>query len=484
MLFNSYIFLLFFLPVCLLGYFGLNRMGRYKTAQVFLLGMSLWFYGYFNLDYLWIIMTSIVINYLINRLFFKIGDGFARKAVLILAMCANIGILFYFKYFDFFMVNVSAAVGRDYTLKNILLPLGISFFTFQQLSYVIDCYRREVPSYDFLQYASFVVYFPQLIAGPIVTHDELVPQFMDISKKRVDWDNMARGMYMFALGLGKKVLIADVFGDAANWAFANIAQLDSTNALLGMLAYTVQIYFDFSGYCDMAIGIGWMMNIDLPLNFNSPYKALNISDFWSRWHMTLTRFFTKYIYIPLGGSRRGAMRTYINTMAVFLISGIWHGANWTFILWGILHGAALVIYKAFRSGIDKMPRAVNWLITFVFVNAAWVLFRADSVADAVAFLGKALSMEFGPINSGIYAAFEQIELIYLLKQTPFYIYGAQILLAGYGTVAMTLILASKNAYEKSCRFVPSAVAMALAAFIILWSVFSFSGVSTFLYFNF
>lgn len=200
--------------------------------------------------------------------------------------------------------------------------------------------------------------------------------------------------------------------------------------------------------------------------------------------MTLTRFFTKYIYIPLGGSRRGAMRTYINTMAVFLISGIWHGANWTFILWGVLHGAALVIYKAFRSGIDKMPRAVNWLITFVFVNAAWVLFRADSVADAAEFLGKALSMEFGPINAGIYAAFEQIELVYLLKQTPVYIYGAQILLCGYGLVAMTLILASKNAYEKSCRFIPSAVGMALASFIILWSVFSFSGVSTFLYFNF
>ena len=484
MLFNSYIFLLLFLPLCLTGYFGLNRFKHYKMAQLYLLGMSLWFYGYFNVSYLWIILTSIIINYLINRLFFRIENGLLRKVVLILAMTANIGILFYFKYFDFFMVNVSAVIGRDYTLKNILLPLGISFFTFQQLSYVIDCYRKEVPDYDFLQYASFVVYFPQLIAGPIVTHDELVPQFMDIGKKTVNWDNMAQGLYMFALGLGKKVLIADVFGNSANWAFANILQLDSTNALIGMLAYTVQIYFDFSGYCDMAIGIGKMMNIDLPLNFNSPYKAVTIADFWSRWHMTLTRFFTKYVYIPLGGSRKGNLRTYINTLAVFLISGIWHGANWTFILWGILHGIALVIYKAFRNSIDKMPRAVNWLITFVFVNVTWVLFRADSVADAAEFLSRVFSFDFGPISTGIYAGFERIELAYVLAQMPFSYYTSPVLLTGYFLVAMGLVLLSHNAYEKMCRFVPSFLKMAVASFIILWSVYSFSGVSTFLYFNF
>ena len=295
---------------------------------------------------------------------------------------------------------------------------------------------------------------------------------------------MAQGLYMFALGLGKKVLIADVFGNSANWAFANILQLDSTNALIGMLAYTVQIYFDFSGYCDMAIGIGKMMNIDLPLNFNSPYKAVTIADFWSRWHMTLTRFFTRYVYIPLGGSRKGNLRTYINTLAVFLISGIWHGANWTFILWGILHGVALVIYKAFRNSIDKMPRAVNWLVTFVFVNVTWVLFRADSVADAAEFLRRVFSFDFGPISTGIYAGFERIELAYVLAQMPFSYYTSSILLTGYFLVAMGLVLLSHNAYEKMCRFVPSFLKMAVASFIILWSVYSFSGVSTFLYFNF
>lgn len=484
MLFNSYIFVLCFLPLCLFGYFGLNRFRCFKAAQLFLLVMSLWFYGYFNLSYLGIILSSIVVNYLFSLIFAHLKQSTWRKVVLAVALIANVGVLFYFKYFDFFMVNVSMMIGADYTLKNILLPLGISFFTFQQLSYVIDCYHEEVPQYGFLQYASFVCFFPQLIAGPIVTHDELVPQFMDESKKPVNWDNMARGMYMFALGLGKKVLIADVFGIAVNWAFGNIDILDSTNAFLSMLAYTLQIYFDFSGYCDMAIGIGQMMNIDLPLNFRSPYKALTIADFWSRWHMTLTRFFTKYIYIPLGGSRRGTIRTYVNTLVVFLISGIWHGANWTFILWGVLHGVAMVLCKAFRKVLDRIPKGLNWLMTFLFVNAAWVLFRADSVSDAAAFLGKLVCMDFGPVSGYILAAFKQTELEYVLSQTPLGAASSGLLISGYFLLAMTLVVVSQNAYEKMCRFKPNLINLGFASFLVLWSVFCFSGVSTFLYFNF
>ena len=484
MLFNSYIFVLFFLPVCLLGYFGLNRFRCYKASQLLLLVMSLWFYGYFNPSYLTIILASIVINYTFNLLFQKLRQGLLRKAVFAVAVAFNIGILFYFKYFDFFMVNVSALVGADYVLKNILLPLGISFFTFQQLSYVIDCYRGEVPNYDFLQYASFVVYFPQLIAGPIVTHDELVPQFNDESKKRFNWDNMASGLYIFALGLGKKVLIADIFGGAANWGFANVADLDSTNAWLAMLAYTIQIYFDFSGYCDMAIGIGRMMNIDLPLNFDSPYKAITISDFWGRWHKTLTRFFTKYLYIPLGGSRRGLTRTCINTMVVFLVSGIWHGANWTFIVWGCFHGIAMVVYKVFKKHIDRWPRVLNWVLTFLFVNAAWVLFRADSLAQAFEFLGRVAAMDFGAVDAGIFNAFEQIEMAYVLRQTPLHGIMREILLVGHFLLAFGLMLGSRNAYEKMCSFKPGLINMAVTVGLLVWCVFSFAGISTFLYFNF
>lgn len=484
MLFNSYIFVLFFLPVCLLGYFGLNHFRFFKASQLFLLLMSLWFYAYFNTNYLAIILVSIAVNYSFNLLFQKLRQDLWRKITLAGALVFNVGILFYFKYFDFFMVNFSAVIGADYTLKNILLPLGISFFTFQQLSYVIDCYHGKVPEYDFLQYASFVVYFPQLIAGPIVTHDELVPQFNDESKKYFNWDNMAQGLYIFALGLGKKVLLADTFGNAANWAFSNVDLLDSTNATLGMLAYTIQIYFDFSGYCDMAIGIGKMMNIDLPLNFDSPYKAVTIGDFWSRWHKTLTRFFTKYIYIPLGGSRRGMLRTCMNTMVVFLVSGIWHGANWTFILWGCLHGIAMVLYKVFKKYVDKWPKVLNGLITFAFVNIAWVLFRADSLGQAFDFLSRVFALDFGAVDAGILGAFESVEIVYVLSQVFSTEMVSKILFLGYFVVAFAIILLSRNAYEKMCSFKPGFVSMAVSSILMVWCIFSFAGISTFLYFNF
>lgn len=356
MLFNSYIFILLFLPICIIGYFGLNHFKKFTLAQLYLLILSLWFYGYFNPSYLLIIAMSILSNYLLSYAMARTVKPILKKAELLIGIAFNLGILFYYKYYDFFIENINALFATDYSLKHILLPLGISFFTFQQLSYVIDAYRGEVSEYRFLQYASFVVYFPQLVAGPIVTHDELIPQFMDESKKQFCWDHFEKGLYIFALGLAKKVLIADVFGNAANWGFSNIPLLDGTNAALTALAYTIQIYFDFSGYCDMAIGIGQMMNIDLPVNFDSPYKAVTITDFWSRWHKTLTRFFTKYIYIPLGGNRKGLLRTCINIMIVYLCSGFWHGANWTFVLWGCMHGLFSIITRCCSRFFRKIPK--------------------------------------------------------------------------------------------------------------------------------
>ena len=330
MLFNSYIFVLAFLPIVLIGYFGLNHFHKYTAAKVFLILASLFFYGYFNWWYLMIIVSSVGLNYLFSQLMLseKTKNG-VRKMIFAIALTLNIGSLFFFKYYDFFVSNVNVLFKTDWPLLHILLPLGISFFTFQQLSYVIDSYKRDknIKQYIFLDYALFVTYFPQLIAGPIVTHDEMVPQFADIRKKKFDSDNFAAGLYGFALGLGKKVIIADSFGLFVDAAFADVLKLGTVNALLVMLAYTFQIYFDFSGYCDMATGIGKMMNIDITMNFNSPYKAININDFWKRWHITLTRFFTRYVYIPLGGNRKGTVRTYVNIMIVFLVSGIWHGAN-------------------------------------------------------------------------------------------------------------------------------------------------------------
>ena len=487
MLFNSYIFILLFLPLCLVGYFGLNHMGRYTLAQAFLLGMSLWFYGFFNPSYLAIILVSIVGNYLFTRLMAKTTHPAWRKAEVTLAVLLNLGVLFYYKYFDFFLMNLNRFAHTDFTLRNILLPLGISFFTFQQVSYVVDAYRGEVEQYDFLQYASFVAYFPQLIAGPIVTHDELIPQFMDLAKKRFNWDNFARGLYMFALGLAKKVLIADLFGIAVNWGFSNVASLDTTNALFTALAYTIQIYFDFSGYCDMAIGIGQMMNLDLPVNFDSPYKALTIDEFWKRWHKTLTRFFTRYLYIPLGGSRRGTLRTYLNVMIVYCASGIWHGANYTFIAWGLLQGVLTVANRIWKDKINKLHPGFSWLVTFLLVSASMTLFRANSVADAITILRQILVMDFAPVHESILNAFLLPELQLLIRNIPQLAFlqfqPGLILTVCYGG-AMALILGSRNAHEHMLAFRPTLGNALFTALLLVWCVMTFSGVSTFLYFNF
>ncbi len=487
MLFNSYIFVLFFLPLCLFGYFGLNHAKKYTLAQVFLLGMSLWFYAYFNTSYLYIILTSIVVNYCFTMLFARTPSQAIRKLELVGAILLNLGILFYFKYFDFFLFNVNRIFHTDFTLHNILLPLGISFFTFQQVSYVVDAYRGEVSQYNFLQYASFVAYFPQLIAGPIVTHDELIPQFMDLERKRFSWDNFARGLYMFALGLGKKVLIADVFGTAANWGFANVVDLDATNALLTSLAYTIQIYFDFSGYCDMAIGIGQMMNLNLPVNFDSPYKALTITDFWKRWHKTLTRFFTKYIYIPLGGSRKGEVRTYCLVMLVYLVSGIWHGANYTYILWGFLQGVLCALARWKKDTLARLHPGFSWLITFVLICGSMTLFRANSIADAITILRRILAMDIGPINENISKAFLLPEIQLMIRHIPgmnWFDFHPNTLLLIFYVGAMALILGSRNAYEHMLAFRPTVKNFFVTTILLVWCVLSFSSVSTFLYFNF
>ncbi len=484
MLFNSYIFVLLFLPLCLIGYFTLNHYKKYKLGQIFLLGMSLWFYGYFNPSYLLIILFSIVINYGVYVWIEKTRGSRWCKPVMITGVVINVGILGYFKYMDFFIENINALFGTDIDFLKILLPLGISFFTFQQISFVVDAYRGEVPRYSFLHYACYVAYFPQLIAGPIVTHDELVPQFMDEKKKKLNVDNLASGFYIFTFGLAKKVLLADTFGNIVTYGFTTLDQLTSVTALMVMLAYTIQIYFDFSGYCDMAIGIGKMMNIDLPVNFNSPYKALTITEFWNRWHMTLTRFFTKYVYIPLGGNRKGKARTYVNIMIVYLVSGLWHGASWNFVLWGALHGIFCVITRMFKKFFEKLHPALNWLITFTFVNVTWVFFRAETFTQATTLLKKLVSWNFAAVDRVFIDIVRTAELKKLLSLTGIERIYPQFLITAFYVVAMLLILGADNAYEKLQRFKPKTSNMLFSLFLFTWCFFSFAGISTFLYFNF
>lgn len=289
-----------------------------------------------------ILVCSIAANWSIVILMRKQSIDVLRKFCVILGIFFNVSLIFYYKYYDFFIENINTAFGLNMNLKGMLLPLGISFFTFQQISFVLDSYKHETDDYNFIEYSAFVTFFPQLVAGPIVLHNEMIPQFRNDGTRKLQLENITNGLCLFILGLGKKVLIADVFGYAVDWGYSNLDLVSSIDAMIIIVSYAIQIYFDFSGYCDMASGIALMFNFRLPINFDSPYQSQSIIEFWGKWHMTLTRFLRKYIYFPLGGSREGRIRTYANIMIVFLISGIWHGANWTFIVWGCLHGGAIV----------------------------------------------------------------------------------------------------------------------------------------------
>ena len=293
------------------------------------------------------------------------------------------GLLAYFKYSDFLISNFNFVLSLNVQLLNLALPLAISFFTFQQIAYLVDSYRGETNEYDFLNYGVFVTFFPQLIAGPIVHHREMMPQFANIKNKVINFQNLAVGLFVFSIGLFKKVIIADTFSLWATNGFDNAKVLTFIEAWVTSLSYTFQLYFDFSGYTDMAIGTALLFNIKLPINFNSPYKATNIQDFWRRWHITLSRFLRDYVYIPLGGNRKGNYRTYNNLMATFVIGGIWHGAGWTFIFWGFLHGLALVIQRFWNQLGCKLNTIFGWIITFNFVNIAWIFFRATEWGDAI-----------------------------------------------------------------------------------------------------
>lgn len=486
MLFNSYIFILFFLPFTLLGYYGLNYLKLYRLSNLFLIGMSLCFYGYFEHRYLLIICGSILVNYLLSRgiLYWEKKRRISRL-LMILGIGINVVVIFYFKYYDFFLENINAVFGKSFALKNILLPLGISFFTFQQISYLVDSYRGETKEYRLDEYALFVSFFPQLIAGPIVLHGEMIPQFKNPENRRLIPQNFAKGMYLFALGLFKKVIIADTFGKAVALGFGDIEALSSMEAWIVSLSYTFQIYFDFSGYCDMAIGIGYLFNVELPANFNSPYKADSITEFWGRWHMSLTRFLRTYIYIPLGGNRKGMARTCLNVMIVYLVSGIWHGANWTFILWGLLHGGLCCLNRLFTKSWEKLGVITRWFMTFMAINILWVLFRAEDIASAGLFLKEMFSMSGFSIREELYQCFELMELAVIGRIPMINVLYSQI--TGFCMWAFILggffvVLNFRN--SKEIEFRPTLGKSLAVIIFMVWSVLSLGEVSSFLYFNF
>jgi D-alanyl-lipoteichoic acid acyltransferase DltB (MBOAT superfamily) len=399
MLFNSYEFIFVFLPATLAGYFLAARARGANAARTWLLGASVVFYGWWNPRYLILIGGSMVGNFFAGLWLGRRQDRpKARRIGLAISLTSNLALLGWYKYANFFVRETGNLFGANWTLGTIILPLGISFFTFVQITYLVDAANGKTREYSFANYALFVTFFPHLIAGPIVHHSDLMPQFDRPETFRFDLEKFAAGFTLFAFGLAKKVLIADYLAPNAQKIFSAVAGAEpvcAADAWGGLGAFTFQIYFDFSGYSDMAIGLGLMFGIMLPFNFDSPYKSLSVVEFWRRWHMTLSRFIRDYVYIPLGGSRAGSARVCLNLMAAMTLAGLWHGANWTFVVWGAAHGIALAVNHLWRLKypLNKeaaegsgQARAIAWSFTFLFVMLTWVLFRADSLTVAGRFL--------------------------------------------------------------------------------------------------
>ena len=409
---------------------------------------------------------------------------FSKKSILIFGIVSNLALLGYFKYADFFIENFNFISGSNVNLLHMVLPLAISFFTFQQIAYLVDSYRGETKEYDFLNYALFVTFFPQLIAGPIVHHKEMMPQFASKWNMVKNYRNIALGLFIFSIGLFKKVVIADTFAVWATAGFDTATTLNFFEAWATSLSYTFQLYFDFSGYTDMAIGIALLFNIKLPINFNSPYKALSIQDFWRRWHITLSRFLRDYIYIPLGGNKKGNFRTYTNLMATFILGGFWHGAGWTFLFWGFLHGLSLAIHRLWQTLGFKMWTWLAWLITFNFVNIAWVFFRAKEWDDALRILSSMFSLD----NIVIDMKFKE-KLIFLEnygiefnRVTENLEGGSDII--NFLIMSFLIVLLSKNSMEFKNNFKSDILRLLFTTFLFIYSIFYFNRFSEFLYFNF
>ena len=379
MLFNSQVFLVIFLPITLGVYYLLANRPEWRMGWLLL--ASLVFYAYWDVRFLPLLLTSVALNWVLAHLYGKSG----HSALPLAGVMANLMIIGIFKYANFFAGSVVHAAGEGFAPWDIVLPLGISFFTFQQISYLLDLRQGRAPVYPFRQYALYVTFFPQLIAGPIVRHNELIDQFGLAPMRDGQAERFSRGAVLFLIGLFKKVILADALAEIATPLFTLIAHgksLTLAEAWVAAGGYTLQLYFDFSGYSDMAIGLGLLFGFMIPINFNAPYRALSVRDFWRRWHITLSRFLRDYLYIPMGGNRYGLPRQIAALMVTMLLGGLWHGAGWTFVFWGGLHGVGLAANHLWEKTGLRLPRGMAWPLTMLFVIFGWVLFRSATLSDA------------------------------------------------------------------------------------------------------
>lgn len=450
MLFSDPIYIFLFLPLVVVLYFFLNKFHLYKISTIWLVAASFFFYGYWNPKYLLLLSISLVVNFTIGKILStKKEDDYAesksarkRKLLLVSGVIFNALMLGYYKYADFFIDNVNMALGTSFTMMNLVLPLAISFFTFQQIAYLVDAYKRKATEYGFLNYCLFVTFFPQLIAGPIVHHKEMMPQFGNQDNYHLNWDNISMGIFIFSMGLFKKVFIADTFAVWAGIGYDSNLTLTFFEAWGTSLSFMLQLYYDFSGYSDMAIGAALMLNIKLPVNFNAPYKSSNIAEFWQKWHITLMRWMRDYIFMPLRKSRSGELNAHFSIMVTFLFSGFWHGSGWLFIIFGILHGLALSTHRIWKKHGVKMPKYLGVTLTILFVNFTLLFFRSENISDVERVLsgmlglnGIFVSSDFSQFikiitNEGLIVSYSERDFA-LAFQTGVYIFifGAVALLA-------------------------------------------------------
>lgn len=470
-------------------YFWLNKKRLTYASKGWLVFCSLFFYSWWNIIYLPLILGSILFNFTLGSAISKItsAKSVSKQALLTFAIILNLLLLGYFKYMDFFILNTNIFLHTQIEFMHIILPLGISFFTFTQIAYLVDAYRGEVKEMDYLNYTLFVTFFPHLLAGPILHHKEMMPQFDAVKNKIFNYKNISLGLFIFTVGLFKKLVIADTFAVWANIGFDTATTLNFFEAWATSLSYTIQLYFDFSGYTDMAIGLALLFNITLPINFNKPYKAKNIQDFWRSWHITLSRFLKNYVYIPLGGNRNGEFRTYSNLLATFIIGGIWHGANWTFVFWGFLHGIGIIIFLLWSKLGIKLWNWLAWFITFNFVNFAWIFFRAKNWNDTIKVLSGMVGLNGIEISNNLYTYLNFLSAYHIhfgpwlaaIGDTNskwilvWFAFATTILLLKYTTVEY-----AKNKFQKNIKHA------VITSILILINLFYLNQKTPFLYFNF
>lgn len=483
MQFNSYIFIVVFLPIMIIGYFLLNRIS-YMAGKVYLVLGSFSFYLYGGYNTTLVLGLSIIFNLVLSKIIKSTQK--IRKGILNIGILGNIGLLFYYKYMSFFLDNINSLFKTDYHFDKILFPIGISFLTFQQIAYLVNIYRGTLrQGISVIDYLVYILFFPKILMGPIIEPLDFISEINAPDLKLINWNNLSNGIKIFSFGLFKKLIMADTLAGAVAWGYSSINTSTSMDWLLIMLCFTFEIYFDFSGYSDMAVGVSIMLNIQLPINFDSPYTALSIRDFWKRWHMSLTNFLTKYIYIPLGGNKKGKLKTYINILIVFLISGIWHGANWTFILWGGIHGLLSIGDRIFEKAQSRLIEAVRWMATFGVINVLWLLFRSDSITQWKYILRKMFFFQDTMISEGLIKCFELPESAFFkdilhLQFLQENIRGFWLLV--FLGISMLLCLIPVNNYKNIKK--NNALYMMMSAIAFVWAFLSLGRESVFVYYNF